>query len=502
MLTLTRPAWVLGWSLWLGLAGLAPAISAETNLPAPEAEETWQVIYLAGQRVGYARILVAPQQAGDETVVHTVAETRLVLKRFGQTLQMSTTTETEETLAGDLRSFTFRMANPPAMTSKTTGVVTDGRLNLASEINGRTTTSSQAWQPGIKSPTYQDRLLRVTPLKPGETKEVRAFFPEMGKPGTLKVSAGGAETVTLLDGTTAELQKVKVVNSLVPGVTTTGWINARGDTVKSSTSLLGAEMVTYSVPKAEALKEITVAELDLGIATLVRVREIDRPYATKSATYRVTLPDEDPSRVLPAGDTQTVRKISEHVCEVTVTALPLPEKGSIRAAADEFVKPTRFLQSDDEGVQQHAERAAGALTDPGAVARAMERYVHEKLDKKNFSTALASAGEVARNLEGDCTEHAVLLAAMLRVKQIPSRVAVGMVYIGNPSAFGGHMWTEALLDGKWVPLDATLGRGGIGATHIKLGDTTFADESAAPLSAFTSLITVIGKLQIEVLQAE
>ena len=108
----------------------------------------------------------------------------------------------------------------------------------------------------------------------------------------------------------------------------------------------------------------------------------------------------------------------------------------------------------------------------------MEKYVRDKLEKKNFSTALASAAEVAEKLEGDCTEHAVLLAAMLRAKQIPSRVAVGIVYVelNKQPSFGGHMWTEAWLDDKWVPLDATLGRGGTHAGHIKLGDSSFADK--------------------------
>jgi transglutaminase-like putative cysteine protease len=495
---------LLAWGLWAGvlLIGLGSRSTAAAEPAVPEAEESWQVIYLGGQRVGYARILVDPRTNNGETTVHTTMETRMFLKRFGQQLQISTVIDSEESVAGDLRKFTFRMANPPAMTTKTSGIVADGKLSLITEINGVSKTSSQPWQAGIKSPTYQDRLLRANPLKAGETKEVQAFFPEMGKPGTLRFSAYDNESVKLLDGQTAELQKVQVSNSLIPGVNTTGWVNARGDTMKSSTSILGTEMVTYTVPKEEALKKLTVAELDLGVSTLVRVRDIPNPYATKSAVYRVRIPDEDPSKVIPSGDTQTVKKVSDHVAEITVTAIPLPTSATVGKAADEFTQPTRYLQSDDARVQQHAAEAAGTLTDPAAIARAMEKYVQQRLNKKNFSTALASAAEVAQNLEGDCTEHAVLLAAMLRAKGIPSRVAVGLVYINNPSAFGGHMWTEALLDGKWIPLDATLGRGGIGATHIKLGDATFAEEAAAPLAAFTSLVTVIGKLQIEVVKAE
>lgn len=508
MQTVRRALSFLGWavpttSLVLITALLTgSAFAAEPELPVPEAEETWQVIYLGGQRVGYARILVDPRTVGRETVVRTVAETRLVLKRFGQTIQLSTSLDAEENLAGDLRKFTFQIANPPAMTTATKGAVADGKLSLTTEINGVSKASSQPWQAGLKSPTYQDRLLRVSPLKPGETQQLQAFFPEMGKSGTLTVSAGDRETVQLLDGKTATLQRVKVSNSLVPGVNTIGWINDRGDTVKSSTSLLGTEMVTYTVPKDEALKQLTVAELDLGVSTLVKVREIPNPYATKSATYRVTIPDEDPSQVIPSGDTQTVKKISDHVAELTVTAIPLPASAKAGPAADEFTKPTSYLQSDDARVQKHAADAAGSLTDPATICRALENYVQRRLDKKNFSTALASAAEVAEKLEGDCTEHAVLLAAMLRAKGIPSRVAVGLVYINTPPAFGGHMWTEALLDGRWIPLDATLGRGGTGATHIKLGDATFADDAVSPVAAFTSLITVIGKLQIEVVKAE
>ncbi len=60
--------------------------------------------------------------------------------------------------------------------------------------------------------------------------------------------------------------------------------------------------------------------------------------------------------------------------------------------------------------------------------------------------------------------------------EIPSRVAVGLVYVTEPPSFGGHMWTEVFVNGKWIPLDATLGKGGIAADHIKFADTNFSDE--------------------------
>jgi transglutaminase-like putative cysteine protease len=93
----------------------------------------------------------------------------------------------------------------------------------------------------------------------------------------------------------------------------------------------------------------------------------------------------------------------------------------------------------------------------------------------------------------------VLLAAMARARKIPSRVVVGVVYVASLSSFGGHMWTEVFINGLWVPLDATLGRGGIGADHIKFADSSFSEnDGVSPLSTFLPLVSVLGKLQIEV----
>jgi transglutaminase-like putative cysteine protease len=153
-------------------------------------------------------------------------------------------------------------------------------------------------------------------------------------------------------------------------------------------------------------------------------------------------------------------------------------------------------------VKELARNGASGETDPVKAAYRLERYVSTKLKTKNFSTALASAAEVAASLEGDCTEHAMLLAAMLRARQIPSRVAVGLVYVESVQSFGGHMWTEALLNGAWIPLDATLGQGGIGGGHIKLADSNMADDSPVLVTAFLPLMEVLGKMKIEVLRAE
>jgi hypothetical protein len=465
-----------------------------------EKEETWQVIYLSGQRIGYTHTTIVPIEEGGKTVVRTSNITHMSIKRFGQSLVMKQTLITEETLDGDLLKFSYESANPPASSTSTTGTVQGVELKLKQTVNGKLKETSQAWRKDVKSPAFQDRALRSSPLKPGESRSFEAFMPEFNKVASIKLDATDFEETGMLDGKKKRLLNVKMTQSLIPGLVLNGFVDARGDTLKTATSMLGAEMATYQVTQDEALKAISGEELDLAVGTLVKVKRIPNPHTTKKIRYRVTIKGQNPETVLPSGETQAVKKLDDEVAEVTVTALPIPQTATIQPGEKEFLASTQYLQSDDDRVKEHANKAAGDAKDPAQIAGRMEKYVHEKLAKKNFSTAMASAGEVARTLEGDCTEHAVLLAAMLRAKGIPSRVVVGLVYVDSLSAFGGHMWTEANLDGHWIPLDATLGRGGIGAAHLKLSESSLSDDGPSALSSFAPLMLVIGQLKIDVLE--
>ncbi len=82
-----------------------------------------------------------------------------------------------------------------------------------------------------------------------------------------------------------------------------------------------------------------------------------------------------------------------------------------------------------------AKQAAGDEKDPWRVAVALERFVNREVKKKDFTQAFASAAEVAKTREGDCTEHAVFLAALARARGIPARVAIGLVYLEGEQAF-------------------------------------------------------------------
>ncbi len=126
--------------------------------------------------------------------------------------------------------------------------------------------------------------------------------------------------------------------------------------------------------------------------------------------------------------------------------------------------------------------------------------MHDAVSEKNFSHGFATAAEVAQSREGDCTEHAVLLAALARACGIPSRVAIGLVYVDRSGGFGYHMWTEVYLDGQWIPLDGIMGTGGTSAAYLKLNDSSL--DGASAYSSFLSVAQVLGQLKVSVLSAE
>ncbi|MEI7687449.1 MAG: transglutaminase family protein, partial [Planctomycetota bacterium] len=167
----------------------------------------------------------------------------------------------------------------------------------------------------------------------------------------------------------------------------------------------------------------------------------------------------------------------------------------------EYLQSSHFINSADAKVRELARRAVGIEADPWKKALKIERYVADAM-RPNAHELLATADHVARTLEGDCTEYAMLTAAMCRAEGVPSRTAIGLVYgdVRGQPAFIFHMWTEVWVRGQWVGLDATLGRGGIGAAHLKVADQSWHNESS--MTPLLSTLNLLGRVSIDVLRTE
>ena len=145
-----------------------------------------------------------------------------------------------------------------------------------------------------------------------------------------------------------------------------------------------------------------------------------------------------------------------------------------------------------------ARRAVGDTSDAAEAARRIEAFVADYVTDKSLSVGYASAAEVAVSRQGDCTEHAVLTAAMCRAVGIPAQVVTGLAYVSQwrdfKSGFGGHAWTQVYIGDKWVGIDAAFksaGFGGYDAGHIALAVGNGNPED------FLSLVNTMGQFKIE-----
>ena len=100
-------------------------------------------------------------------------------------------------------------------------------------------------------------------------------------------------------------------------------------------------------------------------------------------------------------------------------------------------------------------------------------YVSDYIDDPTYIHGFNIASVVASNRSGDCTEYAVLTAALARALAYPARVVLGTAILNVDDSLNayGHAWTEVWYNKKWQIVDAAL--------HPLTGNSVFYMPGAA-----------------------
>ena len=311
-----------------------------------------------------------------------------------------------------------------------------------------------------------------------------------------------------MDGETRHLLRVVSTDKLAQDwkIPTIYWVNDVGEILKMHEGFL--DRVTVRTTEQTATRPNDLGKLDLGLDVGVPLKQsFAEPHQSTHAVYRVTFDGLNPKDVFATSLSQQVQAHDGPTAGSALVTVDRVTPESPPTVAMEVRPPTpadiaanRLIQSDDRRVIAIAEAVAGSVEDPWEAAVALEQYLYLGISKTDFSQVFSSAAEVAKQRTGDCSEHAVLLAATCRARGIPARVAVGLLYSPIDRRFLYHMWNEVWINDRWIPLDATLGNGGVGAAHLKFRDSSLATESA--YSMISPVIFLIGKLQIELVDVQ
>jgi len=132
---------------------------------------------------------------------------------------------------------------------------------------------------------------------------------------------------------------------------------------------------------------------------------------------------------------------------------------------------------------------------------ALRRGIHEGVSVLPFEDdrEVGVAHQTLAAGKGDCFDHAVVLAAACRVNQIPSRIAIGLIFRLPESIRGSlHAWVEYHDGKKWIPIDSTLEGDSVGADRIKWGEHAF--ENINPYDAILPLARMMRDLDVTVMK--
>lgn len=485
-------------------AGDSVTTTAAADLEPVESKEYWEAHYIGDDRVGYSHTATKTFGKGDDQYVETTNVTQLKLKRFGETVSQTIEVVSISKPDGTPIRFESSMKSGPQVMTTGKGEWKGNQLRVQATTQGKTASQNVEWKPEYGGPFASLQSLERDPLEPGEDRTVFEFMPTLNVIGEVQLTAKDYETTKVLEGEESLLRVEMISSLLIPGgkqkIESTVWVNREGQAMKSYLPQL--KQTTYRTTKARATKEST-GSFDLADATIVKLSApIEMPHAASAITYKATLPEGDIKGVFVGGPTQKIEIEDEHTCTLTVTAIrpdaPAELEQPDEKPTKDDIAPNTLIQSDDKLIVGMAIGVAQDEEDAWKVAQALEGFVHRTIDKKDFSQAFATAAEVAKDRTGDCTEHAVLLAALCRARRIPARTAIGLVYYPQAEGFAYHMWTEVWITDRWIPLDATLGRGGIGAGHLKLAQSNL--KGADAYSAFLPVFKVLGQLKLEVVE--
>ncbi len=480
------------------------------NPPQGRFLDEWFELHMAGAKLGYAHNTTSR----DKDQIETSTDFHIKIGRADNPVVMDTTQRTTETLSGVPLGFDSEMRFSQ-MKSGMRGVIKDGKVTVVTSQYGMDQTQEFAFPKDalLSWGLFREQVLRG--FKPGTKYSLKTYAPDLRLDDAVtaavsigeweefengKKKARGQKMVVTLEGPTGSLEMIS-------------WVDKEGLPLKSLVTMPGlGNMEMYAVNQSQALAEFVPPEMFMT-TVLKANRKIDKD-ASSSIRYRIKSKQGGGEPLtLPETDSQKITRIDDQTVEVLVLRLPHNKaesakrrnaeiSGEKKNELAEYLEPNLMMNTADVKLVELAKEAAGGEKEPFALADKLRRFVTDYVTTKSLNVGFATASEVARTREGDCSEHGVLLAALGRINGLPSRVAVGIAYVpvfgGQDDIFGYHLWTQFYIEGKWVDFDAALRESDCSPIRITFAVSSLKNSGVADLSL--PLIGKIGAFDLEILE--
>lgn len=475
-------------------------------------QQHWYRIEFDSKAVGYESLTTTPMTASTgnsrdpSEFVRRIRDTRLKLRRFGTDLSVSAHLETIETADGILQSWSLRRTGADGA-----AIERSGRWNAEKSAFELTENVGGAIRREILGSLVQPRSAIFPAWLPAASTGTRrlwtsaVFFPETAAVVDVEIERGRSQSLQLSDGTTIAVTRFDYWPTNNPEMKSSIYYDSDLIPIRIEQPLVGQTLRLERTDAADALGQASMDSLDLQFRGVLAVkRTLTNLERSPSLKLKVSVGNSEQID-LPTSEFQTVEQVTSNELLVTLLRPVMPLAGNSDPVTNSrkpnidpiYTSSSRWMTTENEDLKRMGIVAAGATLVPIDKCKRLTQYVWKHLRVSPFSTAMLPASEILKNMRGDCTEHAVLLSALMRCQGIPSRVVVGFVYVPNPSAFVPHMWTEAFVDEKWIPFDSTRGPIGVGVTHLKVSDSVLTDDIASGTTLFIPLLSFLGRATVD-----
>ena len=457
---------------------LAASLASSAAHAAP-AEQRWYAISAeTGERFGWSSVAVSKTPDGRETV----AERRLLLREpEGGTVQLVERSVVRANAAGET-VFLSEEVRTGRHSTRTEARIEGGKARIVRQAGRDSRSAEIALPAGVRFDLGEGLLA-------GWAGAPRRIAFDNFDAGAMAVEQVVLEPSAPLPGDPAgvtpllrkryEKAALRSVSRLL--------VDAEGRVVLAAQPMFGTAFVTRRTDETDALRRhapfnmLRTAMMKSpfrispgALSGRIRFRFDYRP------GFAFTLPETGEQRAVPDGEGARI-----DICGDCGPGLPAGP-----AALAEALQATAWLQSDHPRLRALAEPVARMDVSGRRKMELLLRRAEPYLAKVEF-TGHYSALDTLDRRAGDCTEAAVLLAALGRAAGIPTKVANGLVYsreryhgVGN--VFMPHSWTLAYVDGAWRSFDLALG--GFDASHIALTVGDGDPRSIAAAGALSSLL--------------
>ncbi len=470
--------------------------------------ESWEAYFVRGEHVGYSRIVADSVDSSAPANVRYQVDNRLTVRRGSSSLIQRLSQTSTETDSGQLIEFQSALRVGPAVT-RFSGTMEGEELAVETVRGSDRLTSRTPWKSTFRGLVAVEQSLRRSPIQMGQTRLLKMLTPIDYQVATVRLSCETEASVPMIDGkpmTLLEINCQSIVDDRVDHWVL--WADDQG--MIRRTYWPGFQMISYHTDGSSAIGDLEPAGDGAKTISFEVRGELKRAAESQRVAFKLT-PSATAERSkreinIALAPGQFVRRLPDQSCQVLVsrrvehvtkgfqTSQPAPEEGDR--------KPSVFVDFNSPMIRRIVGAALKGRTELADHQAALEltQAAHSLIHPKETHHGFSRASEIANLAEGDCTERAVLLAALLRVHEIPSRLAVGLVYQpGQRPSMEFHVWTLAYVDDRWLPLDATIG-GIAPADRLTFATTNLSDGSE--YDSFQPLLEEMGLFEIEIIGAQ